>query len=138
MMIEKAKECSHRFQDGYSIGAFNKEFRTLRLYLPRQSGLTTSTLKAVSKYFNRPLYINDSKKMISLLKNNKEYKNIVFFTPTQLIKNRDRFIVGCSFDCVIVDNVSCFDEKYIKSITENEDLTLILKSADFFLFILIG
>jgi hypothetical protein len=131
MMIEKTFEIidssSLELFDKLTIEQINKEFRTIRLQLPRQTGQTSSAISVAKQYFKKPLYVCNAG-MKNLVK-----KDISALTYEQ-IKNHNN-LVGKSFDCVIIDNASLIETK---EILENTDLGTMSLKDNHFLYILVG
>lgn len=136
MMIEKAFEVIDVHLNLYEMDAkhANKEFRTIKLRLPRRTGQTTAVINVAKQYFKNPLYVC-TEQMNDHVKRHIN-KNINMLTHTQ-IRNR-RNLLGKSFDCVIIDNASFIDEGEIKETLENKDLEVMSLEYRHFLYILIG
>lgn len=134
MMIEKTRELliCRRHLVTHATSAKNKEHRTIRLQLPRQSGQTQSVLTSVKSYFSKPLFICGTQNNIKILK---EFKhNCSLVTRRSAIEGEA--LVGRDFDCVIIDNASLIKQEDIDKIYNN--LEPVSALHDNFLFILIG
>ena len=133
MMVEKAFETIDQnlniFQQ-LDTKHVNKEFRTIRLQLPRQTGQTTSVISVVKQYFKKPLYICNS----GMRKFVKQDITALMYEQIRYRQN----LVGKTFDCIIIDNASMIGEQQTQEILENEDLEMMSKLHDKFLYILIG
>ena len=136
MMIEKAFEAIDYHQDiikhWTTIKHINKEFRTIRLQLPRQTGQTTAAISVAKQYFKHPLYVCTDIIMINHVKRYID-SDIETLTYSQM-KNPEK-LVGKAFDCVIIDNASIMN---IKDILENRELETISTLNERFLYIIIG
>lgn len=135
MMIEKAIELNTAYLQYHQLRTkhYNREFRTIRLQLPRRSGQTTSTINAAKKYFVKIVYVNTFKAITDLPLDPGRFIKLTY----QQAQNNDN-LRGLDFDCMIIDNASYTEHSRLKRILNNKITEQISSLHQNFLFILIG